>query len=115
MVRDTVDKVALVEKLLHDMDKPKSEVLVDVIVMDVSSDRSRSLGAGLVSGSTTGLAVPFTFLPQTTTNTTSTTGTTTTTTPTTTTTAGSLTLGAIGAHFQLTISRPPCRARCCRR
>ena len=95
MVRDTVDKVALVEKLLHDMDKPKSEVLVDVIVMDVSSDRSRSLAAGLVSGSTTGLAVPFTFLPQTTTNTTSTTGTT-TTTPATTTTSGALTLGQIG-------------------
>jgi len=107
MVRDTVDKVALVEKLLHDMDKPKSEVLVDVIVMDVASDRSRSLAAGLVSGTTTGLAMPVTFLPQTTTNTTSTTGTTTTTTPTTTTTAGSLTLAQLGhistADFSTTL------------
>jgi general secretion pathway protein D len=64
MVRDTVDKVALVEKLFHDMDMPKAEVVVDVIVMDVASDRSRSIAAGLVSGGTTGLAVPFTFLPQ---------------------------------------------------
>ena len=40
MVRDTVDKVALVEKLLHDMDKPKAEVVVDVIVMEANSDRS---------------------------------------------------------------------------
>ena len=50
MVRDTVDKVALVEKLLHDMDKPKAEVVVDVIVMDVASDRSRSIAAGLGFG-----------------------------------------------------------------
>ena len=34
MVRDTVDKVALVEKLLRDMDKPKAEVVVDMIVME---------------------------------------------------------------------------------
>ena len=30
IVRDTVDKVALAEKLVHDLDKPKSEVVVDV-------------------------------------------------------------------------------------
>src|SRR5581483_8115666 len=63
MVRDTVDKVALVEKLLHDLDKPKPEVVVDVIVMDVSSDVSRQIGAGLVSNGTNGLAVPFVFTP----------------------------------------------------
>jgi general secretion pathway protein D len=88
IVRDTVDKVALVEKLLHDMDKPKAEVLVDLIVMEVDSDRSRTLGAGLVSGSgTSGLSVPFAFTPRnpvtTSTSGTSTTGTTTTTTTTT--------------------------------
>lgn len=63
VVRDTVDKVALVEKLLHDLDKPKSEVVVDVIVMDVSSDVSTQIGAGLVSNGTNGLAVPFSFSP----------------------------------------------------
>ncbi len=82
IVRDTVDKVALVEKLLHDMDKPKAEVLVDLIVMEVDSDRSRTLGAGLVSGSgTNGLSVPFAFTPRnpvtSSTSSTSTTGTTT--------------------------------------
>ena len=81
MVRDTVDKVALVEKLLHDVDKPKGEIVVDVIVMDVSSDRSRSIAAGLVSGGTTGLAVPLGFTPRNPT-TTGTTGTTTTGTTT---------------------------------
>ncbi len=63
VVRDTVDKVALVEKLLHDLDKPKAEVVVDVIVMDISSDVSRQIGAGLVSNGTNGLAVPFVFSP----------------------------------------------------
>src|SRR5260370_15080695 len=61
MVRDTVDKVALVEKLFHDMDKPKAEVVVDLIVMEANSDRTRSIAAGLVSNGTTGLAVPITF------------------------------------------------------
>src|SRR5580700_10896221 len=63
VVRDTVDKVALVEKLLHDLDKPKAEVVVDVIVMDISSDVSHQIGAGLVSNGTNGLAVPFSFSP----------------------------------------------------
>jgi general secretion pathway protein D len=63
VVRDTVDKVALVEKLLHDLDKPKAEVVIDVIVMDISSDVSHQIGAGLVSNGTNGLAVPFSFSP----------------------------------------------------
>ena len=63
VVRDTVDKVALVEKLLHDLDKPKAEVVVDVIVMDVASDVSHNIGAGLVSNGTNGLSVPFAFSP----------------------------------------------------
>lgn len=94
MVRDTVDKVNLVEKLLHDMDKPKSEVVVDVIVMDVSSDRSHSIAAGLVSNGTTGLAVPVTFTGNNTSNTTTTTTTTTTTSSTA--AAGSIALSQLG-------------------
>ncbi len=58
VVRDTVDKVALVEKLLHNLDKPKAEVVIDVIVMDISSDVSRQIGAGLMSNGTNGLALP---------------------------------------------------------
>ena len=63
MVRDTVDKVALVEKLLRDMDKPKAEVVVDMIVMEVDSDKSRSIAAGLVSNGTTGLSIPIGYSP----------------------------------------------------
>jgi general secretion pathway protein D len=82
VVRDTVDKVALVEKLLHDLDKPKAEVVVDVIVMDISSDVSHQIGAGLVSNGTNGLAVPFAFSP---------------TNPVTSTTSGASGTGGTGA------------------
>jgi general secretion pathway protein D len=62
VVRDTVDKVALVEKLLHNLDKPKAEVVLDVIVMDVSSDLSHSIGASL--GGSGGLSLPIQFSPR---------------------------------------------------
>ena len=102
VVRDTVDKVALVEKLLHDMDKPKAEVVIDLMVMEVSSDRARTIGAGLVSASgTTGLSVPFGFTPRNpvtvNNNGTSTTGT--NTTPGTTTPTG--TTGTTGSAVAL--------------
>ena len=64
VVRDTVDKVALVEKLLHNLDKPKAEVVVDVIVMDVASDISRTIGASLVSNGTNGISIPLAFTPR---------------------------------------------------
>jgi len=96
IVRDTVDKVALAEKLVHDLDKPKSEVVVDVMVMEANSERTRDLAATIVSAGAAGLNVPITFngtgtttttttTPATTPGTTATTpGTTTTTTPPTT-------------------------------
>jgi len=109
VVRDTVDKVALVEKLLHDLDKPKAEVVVDVIVMDVSSDVSHQIGAGLVSNGTNGLSVPFGFSPTnpitsttgTGANGTGGTGATGTTTTTTTTTTGASSTGSYVALSQL--------------
>jgi general secretion pathway protein D len=105
IAKGSADQVALAEKILHDLDKPKSEVVVDIIVMEASSVYSRQLTAAIAS---TGLNVPVNFTPRTqlqvvtntnststTNNTTSTTGTTTTgttavtTTPTTTTPAAS--------------------------
>jgi general secretion pathway protein D len=79
IVRGTADQVALTEKLIHDLDKPKSEVVIDVIVLQVNSNYSRSLAATIASGGTAGLQQAISFLPQTTTN-----GTTTTTTDPTT-------------------------------
>ena len=55
IARGTVDQVALVEKLLGDLDKPKAEVLVDVIVMETATGRTRDLAATIVTGETPGL------------------------------------------------------------
>jgi general secretion pathway protein D len=109
VVRDTVDKVALVEKLLHDLDKPKAEVVVDVIVMDISTDLNHTIGAGLVSNGTNGLSLPIQFSPTNPitsstsgasgtggTGATSTTTTTTTTTGTTTPTSSFVALSQLG-------------------
>src|SRR6202042_3767563 len=96
IVRDTVDKVALAEKLVHDLDKPKSEVVVDVMVMQVNSERTRDLAATIASAGTAGLNVPINFAPAGTTTTTTTGTTGTTTTPTTTTTGNTITLGQLG-------------------
>ncbi len=95
IVRDTVDKVALAEKLVHDLDKPKSEVVVDVMIMQVNSERTRDLAATIASAGTAGLNVPINFAPP---GTTTTASTGTTGTATTTTTGNTVTLAQI-AHL----------------
>ncbi len=92
VARCTVDQLALVEKLIHDLDKPKAEVLVDVLVLDVNTDHTVDLQASLQSSSGSGLTVPIAFTPGGVSNNSSssstgtTTGTTGTTTPVSTTT-----------------------------
>jgi general secretion pathway protein D len=44
IVRGTPDQIALAQKLVDDLDKAKPEVVIDVVVMQVSKDRSRTLG-----------------------------------------------------------------------
>src|SRR4030095_9659838 len=44
IVRGTPDQIALAQKLVDDLDKAKPEVIVDVVVMQVSKDRTRTLG-----------------------------------------------------------------------
>jgi general secretion pathway protein D len=64
IVRGNVDAVELAEKMIHDLDKPKSEVVVDMIVMQANSDRSKQLAASIVNSSgTPGLNVPVLFAP----------------------------------------------------
>ena len=41
-LRGTPDQMVLAQKLLTDIDKPKAEVVIDVMVMEVSRDRSRT-------------------------------------------------------------------------
>jgi general secretion pathway protein D len=44
IVRDTPDKLLLAEKMIHDIDKAKPEVLVQVEVLQARTDRLRDLG-----------------------------------------------------------------------
>lgn len=63
IVRDTVDKVMLAEKLLRDLDKPLPEVVVDVIVMEANRSRTRDLAMAIMSAGKAGLSLPVTFAP----------------------------------------------------
>lgn len=65
IVRAPVDAMELAEKLVRDLDKPKSEVVIDVIVMQANSSRTRDLAASIVNSSgTAGLNIPFVFTPR---------------------------------------------------
>lgn len=44
VVRGSADRVALAEKLINDLDKAKPEVVVDIIVMEVSRNKLRNIG-----------------------------------------------------------------------
>src|SRR5215813_9607639 len=44
VVRGTPDQIALAQKLVEDLDKARPEVIIDIAVMQVSKDRSRTLG-----------------------------------------------------------------------
>jgi general secretion pathway protein D len=101
VVRGTPDQIALAEKLVDDLDKARPEVIVDIAVLQVSKDRSRTLGLSPPTSATVTLQSNL----NTTTPTTSTTGGTTTTSSSTGTTGLSLnTLGSLNAtDFQVTI------------
>jgi general secretion pathway protein D len=75
VVRDTPDKIALIEKILRDIDRAKPEVVIQVSILEARTDRARNLG--ITPGSSSVLS----FTPRNATGTT-TTGTTTTSTPT---------------------------------
>jgi general secretion pathway protein D len=61
IAKGSADQVALAEKILHDLDKPKSEVVVDIIVIEASTVYTRQLTAALAS---TGLNIPVNFSPR---------------------------------------------------
>lgn len=44
VMRDTPDRVALVQKVINDLDKAPPEVVVDVRILQVNRDRARDLG-----------------------------------------------------------------------
>jgi general secretion pathway protein D len=49
IVRGTADQIALAEKIINDLDKPKPEVLVDVIIIETARGRVRDIAATIVS------------------------------------------------------------------
>ncbi len=98
VVRGTPDQIALAEKLVDDLDRARPEVIVDIAVLQVSKDKSRTLGMNWPTSATVALQSNI----NTTTPTTTTTGTTTTSTGT-----GGLELNTLGnlnaTDFQVTI------------
>ena len=109
VVRGSADAVALAEKLVHDLDKPKSEVVIDVLIMEANTTRTRDLAATLASngasGLSAGLSSAINFTPRGSTTTSSGTGTTTGTPATT--SSSSINLGQLGhlssADFSTTL------------
>jgi general secretion pathway protein D len=99
VVRGTPDQVALAQKLVDDLDKAKPEVLIEVAVMQVSRDKSHTLGINPPTSITVAL--------QPNVNTTTPTTTTGTTTTTTSTTSNGLSLNSLAnlnaTDFQVTI------------
>jgi general secretion pathway protein D len=61
IAKGSADQIALAEKLLHDLDKPRSEVVVDIIVMEAASVYTRQLTAAVAPA---GLNVPLAFTPR---------------------------------------------------
>jgi general secretion pathway protein D len=97
VVRGTPDQIALAEKLVDDLDKARPEVIVDIAVLQISKDKSRTLGLSPPTSATVTLQANIN------------TGTTSTTTTTTSSTASSSglelnTLGSLNAtDFQVSI------------
>ena len=68
IVRGTPDQIALAQKLVDDLDKAKSEVVIDVVVMQVSRDKSRTLGITPPTSTSISLNNNINTTPTTTTN-----------------------------------------------
>jgi general secretion pathway protein D len=104
VLRAEADKVALAEKIIADLDKPKPEVLVEILVMEVDRSKERDLAAAVAPN---GINSPISFTPRTSIQTPTSTSTSTTTTTTTTTPTNTIPLSNIGhlssADFSLTL------------
>ncbi len=55
VVRGTPDQIALAQKLISDLDKARSEVIVDVAVMQINRDKTRNLGISPPTSATVAL------------------------------------------------------------
>src|SRR5882762_3126050 len=103
VVRGTPDQIALAEKLVDDLDRARPEVIVDIAVLQVSKDKSRTLGFNPPTSATVALQSNINNTTTPTTN--PTTGV--TTTSTTSESTGGINLNTLGnlnaTVFQVTI------------
>ncbi len=70
VVRGTPDQIALAQKLIGDLDKAKPEVIVDVAVLQINRDKSKTLGISPPTSATVALQNNITSTNTTSTNTT---------------------------------------------
>ncbi len=63
VIRGEADKMALVEKVIHDIDKSRPEVIIDVLVLEASQSKTRELGITPLSGGP-GINIPVVFTPR---------------------------------------------------
>ncbi len=89
VMRATPDELLLAQKLISDLDKSRPEVVVDVALLEVNRDKTRTIGIQLPGTAAVQLQV------------TSATTTTTSTTTTSTTTTGTTTTGTTGTNLTL--------------
>ncbi len=61
MARGTADQIALAQKLINDLDKPKTEVVIDVIVMEANRTKTRNLAAAIATGGKPGINLPISY------------------------------------------------------
>lgn len=61
VIRGSRSKVAIAEKIVHDMDKPRPEVIVDVLVLETSKSTERTLGLVPTSVGGKGFQFPIGF------------------------------------------------------
>jgi general secretion pathway protein D len=103
VVRGSPDQIALAEKLVSDLDKSKPEVVVDVAVMQITKDKTHTLGISPPTSATVQLQPNINNTTTTTNN-----GVTTNTGTTGTSTTGGINLNSLGnlnaTDFQVTIT-----------
>ncbi len=62
IARGSPDTISIVEKLVHDLDKPKAEVTMDILILEVNKNRNSTIGAALLGQG--GLTAPLNFTPR---------------------------------------------------
>lgn len=58
IIRDTPERVAEAERLIHDLDRGKAEILIEIEVVEADRDRARDLGLTPVQVSSSGSITP---------------------------------------------------------